>query len=388
LFTVLACGVVAVVVVFCGVWMAFGLQQRLPLAYFSSSSASCSSDSSVLLLGKNHQEQQKIRAAKEVGVLASFQCSSALRRRGRRRSSSSSSSSFEPVHFVGSRGGPTFASSFLVGRLLGVVEEEEGLSSFRRQACRSGEEGIGHSDDSGVRVACNRVRSRRRSSVSSSGTETELTSTSDAGRNEREIKKGSTHDTRFTVETALKSSPSSTPSHSTTSTRVEFGASVLDPGSHTLSGHRNSSLRIGPFVECLEITGGSILSGEVKISGAKNSSLAVLAGALCSEQELCLRRIPDLHDVRRMFQVLQSVGVQIQRTPSGIIKVDASNITSVEPCPEAVRKLRASFFVIGALVGRQGEAIVPLPGGCNIGARPIDLHVRGLEALGAQVEIR
>jgi UDP-N-acetylglucosamine 1-carboxyvinyltransferase len=145
---------------------------------------------------------------------------------------------------------------------------------------------------------------------------------------------------------------------------------------------------IGPFVECLEITGGSILSGEVKISGAKNSSLAVLAGALCSEQELCLRRIPDLHDVRRMFQVLQSVGVQIQRTPSGIIKVDASNITSVEPCPEAVRKLRASFFVIGALVGRQGEAIVPLPGGCNIGARPIDLHVRGLEALGAQVEIR
>ncbi len=352
----------------------------------SSSSASCSSDSSVLLPGRrNRHHQQKIKAAKEVGVLASFQCSSALRRRGRRRSSSSS---FEPVHFVGSRGGTTFASSFLVGRLLGVVEEEEELSSFRRQACRSGQEGIGHSDDCGVRVACNRVRSRRRSSVSSSGTETELTSTSDAGRNEREIKKGSTHDTRFTVETALKSSPSSTPSQSTTTTRVEFGASVLDPGSHTLSGHRNSSLRIGPFVECLEITGGSILSGEVKISGAKNSSLAVLAGALCSEQELCLRRIPDLHDVRRMFQVLQSVGVQIQRTPSGIIKVDASNITSVEPCPEAVRKLRASFFVIGALVGRQGEAIVPLPGGCNIGARPIDLHVRGLEALGAQVEIR
>ncbi len=381
-----------VVVVFCGGMD--GLRPPATLATSascSSSSASCSSDSSVLLPGRrNRHHQQKIKAAKEVGVLASFQCSSARRRRGRRRSSSSSSSSFEPVHFVGSRGGTTFASSFLVGRLLGVVEEEEELSSFRRQACRSGEEGIGHSDDCGVRVACNRVRSRRRSSVSSCGTETELTSTSDAGRNEREIKKGSTHDTRFTVETALKSSPSSTPSQSTTTTttRVEFGASVLDPGSHALSGQRNSSLRIGPFVECLEITGGSVLSGEVKISGAKNSSLAVLAGALCSEQELCLRRIPDLHDVRRMFQVLQSVGVQIQRTPSGIIKVDASNITSVEPCPEAVRKLRASFFVIGALVGRQGEAIVPLPGGCNIGARPIDLHVRGLEALGAQVEIR
>jgi UDP-N-acetylglucosamine 1-carboxyvinyltransferase len=89
-----------------------------------------------------------------------------------------------------------------------------------------------------------------------------------------------------------------------------------------------------------------------------------------------------------MFQVLQFVGVQIRRTPSGIIEVDASNITSVEPCPEALRKLRASFLVIGALVGCKGEAIVPLPDGCNIGARPIDLHVRGLEALGAQVEIK
>ncbi len=68
--------------------------------------------------------------------------------------------------------------------------------------------------------------------------------------------------------------------------------------------------------------------------------------------------------------------------------MDASNITSVEPCPEAVRKLRASFFVIGALVGCKGEAIVPFPDGCNIGACPIDLHVRGLEALGAQVETR
>ena len=68
--------------------------------------------------------------------------------------------------------------------------------------------------------------------------------------------------------------------------------------------------------------------------------------------------------------------------------IDASSLSSVEPCADVVRKLRASFFVIGALVGRQGQAVVPLPGGCNIGARPIDLHVRGLEALGAQVEIK
>lgn len=141
------------------------------------------------------------------------------------------------------------------------------------------------------------------------------------------------------------------------------------------------------LVECFEITGGSSLSGHVKISGAKNSALAVLAGALCCKEPLSLRMIPDLHDIRRMFQVLQSTGARVRRVGSSII-VDASRLTSVEPCPEAVRKLRASFFVIGALVGRQGEAVVPLPGGCNIGARPIDLHVRGLEALGAHVQIR
>lgn len=91
------------------------------------------------------------------------------------------------------------------------------------------------------------------------------------------------------------------------------------------------------------------------------------------------------------LQVLESIGVKVERGIDGLsdsVLVDASQLTSVAPCPDVVRKLRASFFVIGALVGRQGEAVVPLPGGCNIGARPIDLHVRGLEALGARVEIR
>lgn len=146
---------------------------------------------------------------------------------------------------------------------------------------------------------------------------------------------------------------------------------------------------IPSLVECLVVTGGYPLAGHVPLSGAKNSALAVLAGALCSEEELNLKRIPDLQDIRRMIQVLQSVGVRVRRSSSsGRIVVNASHITSCEPCPEAVRKLRASFFVIGALLGRKGEAVVPLPGGCNIGARPIDLHVRGLQALGAQVEIR
>ncbi|XP_024360944.1 uncharacterized protein [Physcomitrium patens] len=148
-----------------------------------------------------------------------------------------------------------------------------------------------------------------------------------------------------------------------------------------------SPFRPGHLVECFEVEGRRRLSGEVNISGAKNSALAVLAGAICSEGQVYLEMIPDLHDVRRMFQVLQSVGVKVQRASSGFM-IDAKDLTSVEPCSEAVRKLRASFFVIGALLGRKGEAVVPLPGGCNIGARPIDLHVRGLEALGADIEIR
>ena len=148
-----------------------------------------------------------------------------------------------------------------------------------------------------------------------------------------------------------------------------------------------SPFKPGHLVECFEVEGGRRLSGEVEISGAKNSALAVLAGAVCSEGQVHLEMIPDLHDIRRMFQVLQSVGVKVQRTSSGFM-IDARDLTSVEPCPEAVRKLRASFFVIGSLLGRKGEAVVPLPGGCDIGARPIDLHVRGLEALGAEVDIR
>lgn len=148
-----------------------------------------------------------------------------------------------------------------------------------------------------------------------------------------------------------------------------------------------NSSRPGQLVECFQVEGGRILSGDVQISGAKNSALAVLAGAICSEGQVHLEMIPDLHDIRRMFQVLMSVGVNVKRTSTGFM-IDARHLTSVEPCPETVRKLRASFFVIGSLLGRKGEAIVPLPGGCNIGARPIDLHVRGLEALGAEVEIR
>lgn len=179
------------------------------------------------------------------------------------------------------------------------------------------------------------------------------------------------------------SSNSSRAADSTTNQKQSAVHNVLFPG---------GSPRLSPgLVECFEVEHCNKLEGHVHVSGAKNSALAVLAGALCSEEPLVLRRVPDLHDIRRMFQVLQSLGVKIERGVDGLdtsVSVDASVLTSVEPCPDVVRKLRASFFVFGAIMGRQGEAVVPLPGGCNIGARPIDLHVRGLEALGADVSIR
>ncbi|KAG0601688.1 hypothetical protein M758_11G132100 [Ceratodon purpureus] len=173
--------------------------------------------------------------------------------------------------------------------------------------------------------------------------------------------------------------------------RNSKGTHTLTPLKESVSGLEEltevSPFRPGHLVECFEVEGGRRLSGEVQISGAKNSALAILAGVICSEGQVHLEMIPELHDIRRMFQVLQSVGVKVQRTSSGFM-IDARDLTSVEPCPETVRKLRASFFVIGSLLGRKGEAVVPLPGGCDIGARPIDLHVRGLEALGAKVDIR
>eukprot|EP00899_Mesostigma_viride_P017293 jgi/Mesvir1/25565/Mv01799-RA.1 len=141
--------------------------------------------------------------------------------------------------------------------------------------------------------------------------------------------------------------------------------------------------------ECLEVGGRAKLQGHVRISGAKNSALAVMAGALLCPEPLTLRMVPDLKDCHRMGKVLESVGCKFEMGADGpeTCRIDASHLTSCEPNAAAVRKLRASFFAIGPLLARLGEAALPLPGGCNIGARPIDLHIKGLQALGAEIEI-
>ena len=136
----------------------------------------------------------------------------------------------------------------------------------------------------------------------------------------------------------------------------------------------------------LEICGQHPLTGHVSISGAKNSALVVMAGVLLCSHSCRLRNVPNLVDVERMSAVLQALGVKIRRDHD-FLELDPSDISHTRAPYEIVSKLRASFFVIGPLLARMGVARIPLPGGCAIGARPVELHVRGLQAMGADVQI-
>ena len=136
----------------------------------------------------------------------------------------------------------------------------------------------------------------------------------------------------------------------------------------------------------MHIWGGKPLQGHVKISGAKNSALVLIAGALLCSGDCRLRNVPSLADVQRMSDILLALGVRLEHH-GDMIEVNASVIGTSKAPYELVSKMRASFFIIGPLLARLGVAQVPLPGGCAIGDRPVDLHVRGLQALGADVQI-
>ena len=136
----------------------------------------------------------------------------------------------------------------------------------------------------------------------------------------------------------------------------------------------------------LQIWGGHRLRGHVKISGAKNSALVIMAGALLCSGDCRIRNVPLLADVKRMGQVLSALGLRLE-LHDDILDINASEITTSKAPYELVTQLRASFFAIGPILARLGVAQMPLPGGCAIGARPVDLHVRGLQAMGAEVQI-
>lgn len=134
------------------------------------------------------------------------------------------------------------------------------------------------------------------------------------------------------------------------------------------------------------VHGGNKLSGTVKISGSKNSALPILAAALLTKEQCIIHHVPDLSDIHYMLQILASLGCEVERA-SGTVTIKAENVKTLAPY-DIVRKMRASVCVLGPLLGREMEATVSLPGGCVIGDRPIDLHLKGFEALGANYRIQ
>ena len=137
----------------------------------------------------------------------------------------------------------------------------------------------------------------------------------------------------------------------------------------------------------LIITGGAPLDGEIRISGAKNSALPILAATLLADEPVTVRNLPHLHDITTMIELFGRMGVQPVINEKLDVEVDATTIKTLVAPYELVKTMRASILVLGPMVARFGEAEVALPGGCAIGSRPVDLHIRGLEAMGAIIEV-
>ncbi len=140
-------------------------------------------------------------------------------------------------------------------------------------------------------------------------------------------------------------------------------------------------------MDCLQIQGGIPLQGEVRISGAKNAALPILAGALLADAPVTISNVPHLHDVTTMITLLGRMGVGVTIDEKMRVEVDATSATEYIAPYELVKTMRASILVLGPLLTRFGQADVSLPGGCAIGARPVNLHVAGLEKMGADIQI-
>ena len=137
----------------------------------------------------------------------------------------------------------------------------------------------------------------------------------------------------------------------------------------------------------LLIRGGRSLNGEALISGAKNAALPELCAALLTDAPVTLHNVPQLQDVSTMLSLLRNMGVQAERVSNGAVQLDASTLTQPEAPYELVKTMRASVLALGPLLARFGRARVSLPGGCAIGSRPVDQHIKGLQAMGAQIVV-
>lgn len=133
--------------------------------------------------------------------------------------------------------------------------------------------------------------------------------------------------------------------------------------------------------------GGNPLVGDVTIGGAKNAALGILAASIMADEDVIIENLPDVRDINVMLEAIQEIGAAVERMDRHTVKINASAIREVSVDDDYIRKIRASYYFIGALLGKYKSAEVPLPGGCNIGSRPIDQHLKGFRALGAKIEI-
>ena len=135
------------------------------------------------------------------------------------------------------------------------------------------------------------------------------------------------------------------------------------------------------------IKGGNPLYGEVEISGAKNAALAILAAAVMTDETVTIENLPNVRDINVLLQAIEEIGAKVERINEHKVKINGSFIREISVDNEFIRKIRASYYLIGALLGKYKKAEVALPGGCDIGSRPIDLHMKGFRAMGASVDI-
>ena len=136
------------------------------------------------------------------------------------------------------------------------------------------------------------------------------------------------------------------------------------------------------------IKGGNPLVGEVEIGGAKNAALAILAAAIMTDDTVRIENLPDVNDINVLLEAIEGIGASVDRVDRHTVKLNGSTIGDISVDYEYIKKIRASYYLLGALLGKYKKAEVPLPGGCNIGSRPINLHLKGFRALGASVSIR
>lgn len=135
------------------------------------------------------------------------------------------------------------------------------------------------------------------------------------------------------------------------------------------------------------IKGGHPLVGEVEIGGAKNAALAILVAAIMTDETVLIDNLPDVSDINVMLDAISEIGAMVQRIDRHTVRINASTVQNVSIDYESMKKIRGSYYFLGALLGKYHRAEVPLPGGCNIGSRPIDQHLKGFRALGAEVTI-